>query len=124
MKSLTNLRLYVLLIAFVIVLAPTQAVNRTQNVITNPSISRRCDALIEKRQESISFKQKTYALLERNRKAMRSAPLTRKTIRKKLAKNYKNLNKRLELILYQIEQQEEQIIRKGCPSIPLSTLSL
>jgi hypothetical protein len=96
-----------------------KAYGSSSQVITNPAISRRCDALLKKRLKTIELKQKTYALIERNRQAFKSAPLNRKTIRKKLDRNHKYLQKRLEMAKFKVTQQEEQIIRKGCPSIPL-----
>ena len=39
--------------------------------------------------------------------------------RQKLVDNKVELKKKLKLMLFKIENQEEQIIRKGCPGIPL-----
>ena len=125
--GLTLFRLKMLAIIFIFTTLGTFAQENTPSqskVITDPAVSRRCKVLMKKRNERIEIKQKLYSLLERNKKAYKSAPLERKTWRKKLNRNYKDLKHRLDLTLDKIKYQEEQIIRKGCPGIPLYKPSL
>ena len=88
-------------------------------IITDPAISRRCEALLKSRNQNITNKQKIYALLERNSRAMKDLSQERKSWRQKLKVNRIELNKRLKLTLFKIQKEEEQIIRKGCPGVPL-----
>lgn len=90
-----------------------------RNVITDPSISRRCNALMSQRQLKIDHKQKLRNLLQRSKRLIQITPPERKTILTKLKKNYKHLSHELRLTLSQIQNKEETIIRKGCPGIKL-----
>ena len=118
MPSCATIKLMILL-RFIIIFGMLVTTTMAYELLTDPAVSRRCDALTKKRLSTIEFKQRVYALLERNKQALKAAPYNRKTLREKLKRNYKSLSKRLEMSHFQIEQQEEQIIRKGCPSIPL-----
>jgi hypothetical protein len=97
--------------------APCQDLKRT--VITDPSISRRCNALLEKRNKKITLRQRLQALLLRNERLTKIAPLEKITVRKKLKKSYGRLNNELRLINTKILNQEENLVRKGCPGIRL-----
>jgi len=90
-----------------------------KTVITDPSISRRCNALIKQRQQKIDHKQKIRNLLQRSKRLIQYTPPERKTILTKLRKNYKQLSRELRHTLNQIQNKEENIIRKGCPGIKL-----
>ena len=90
-----------------------------QTVITDPAISRRCSALIKQREEKIDHKQKIQSLLERSKRLLKLTPKERKTILSKLTKNRKRLKRELKLTLNQIQNKEENIVRKGCPGITL-----
>jgi hypothetical protein len=90
-----------------------------QSVITDPAISRRCSALMKQREQKIDHKQKIRGLLERSRRLIKITPPERKTVLKKLRKNYKSLSRELRHTLNQIQNKEESIIRKGCPGIVL-----
>jgi hypothetical protein len=88
-------------------------------IIIDPAVSRRCEALLKSRNQNITNKQKLYSLIERNRRALKEISRERKSWKQKLRTNQIELNKRLKLTLFQIEKEEEQIIRKGCPGVPL-----
>lgn len=90
-----------------------------QTVITDPSISRRCNALMKQRNQKIDHKQKIRSLLERNRRLIKITPPERQSLLKKLRKNFKSLSYELRHTLNQIQNKEESIIRKGCPGIVL-----
>jgi hypothetical protein len=88
-------------------------------VVTDPSISRRCGALMGKRNQKIDHKQKLKTLVIRNQKIQKIVPNEKRSIKQSLQKNLRHLEHELKLTLVQIQNQEENIIRKGCPGITL-----
>lgn len=88
-------------------------------VVTDPSISRRCEFLTEKRSFKLQHKQKILDLIDRNKHLQKVAPVTKVTLKKKLEINLGRLEQELILTLHQIQYQEENIVRKGCPGISL-----
>jgi len=90
-----------------------------RTVITDPSISRGCEILTEKRAQKIDNKQKILALIERNKHLQKITPPNRVSIKKKLEINLGHLEHELILTQTQIQYQEENIVRKGCPGISL-----
>lgn len=88
-------------------------------VVTDPSISRRCGALMGKRNLKIDHKQKLKTLVIRNQKIQKIVPNEKRSIKQSLQKNLRHLEHELKLTLVQIQNQEENIIRKGCPGITL-----
>lgn len=90
-----------------------------RTVITDPSISRRCDILTETRKEKIANKQRILAMIERNKHLQNITPENKITVKKKLETNLGHLEHELTLVLTQIQYQEENIIRKGCPGVTL-----
>lgn len=88
-------------------------------VVTDPSISRRCDALMNKRNLKIGHKQKLKSLIVRNQKIQKITPAEKRSIKQSLQKNLRHLEHELKLTLVQIQNQEENVIRKGCPGITL-----
>lgn len=90
-----------------------------RTVITDPSISRRCELLTEKRQEKIANKQRILALIEHNKHLQKITPENKVSLKKKLEVNLGHLEHELILTKTQIQYQEENIVRKGCPGITL-----
>lgn len=90
-----------------------------KTIITDPSISRRCDALMKQRNLKVEHKQKIMDLIQRNKQLISITPPERKTVVEKLRKNFKGLSRELRHTLNQIQHREESIIRKGCPGITL-----
>lgn len=90
-----------------------------RNVITDPSISRRCNALLSQRNLKIVHKQKLQSLILRNEKLQSITPPAKITLKKKLTRNKAGLKHELQLTLLKIKNQEENLIRKGCPGINL-----
>lgn len=90
-----------------------------RTVITDPSISRRCDILTETRKEKIANKQRILAMIERNKHLQNITPENKVTVKKKLEVNLGHLEHELTLVLTQIQYQEENIVRKGCPGVTL-----
>ncbi len=91
----------------------------TRTVINDPAISRRCELLVDKRNEKLFHKQKLMALIERNRHLQKVCPENKKSIKRKLELNLGHLEHELTLTQTQIQFHEENIIRKGCPGITL-----
>lgn len=108
-------------VAMLLLLTPTLASpqNYRSTVVTDPSISRRCDALINKRNLKVEHKQKLKGLIVRNQKVQKIVPSEKRSVRQNLQKNLNHLEHELKLTLVQIQNQEESIIRKGCPGITL-----
>jgi hypothetical protein len=91
----------------------------TGSVITDPSISARCDQLIKERQEKIQIKQRLFALIDRNQKLQQITPPNKKKVKILLEENHFRLQKELELSKLKIQTVTEDVIRKGCPGITL-----
>ena len=90
-----------------------------RTVITDPSISRRCEILAETRKEKIANKQRILAMIERNKHLQNITPENKVTVKKNLERNLGHLEHELTLIMTQIQYQEENIVRKGCPGVTL-----
>lgn len=117
-------RIYPLFLSFLVgftLISPTLSSGEDykRTVITDPSISRRCELLTEKRQEKIANKQRILALIERNKHLQKIAPENKVTVKRKLEENLGHLEHELILTQTQIQYQEESIVRKGCPGITL-----
>ncbi len=97
----------------------THAEDYKRTVITDPSISRRCELLTETRKEKIANKQRILAMIERNKHLQTITPENKVTLKKKLEVNLGHLEHELTLTLTQIQYQEENIVRKGCPGVTL-----
>lgn len=91
----------------------------SRSIITDPSISRRCDALVEARNDKLSYKQRIQALLKRCERLLKMAPPEKRTLVKKLSRTKGHLEQELQLAVDKLQNQEEDIIRKGCPGISL-----
>lgn len=100
-------------------ICPAQATDYRRTVITDPSISRRCEILTENRQEKMAHKQRIMALIDRNKHLQKITPENKLTVKRKLEVNLGHLEHELSLTLTQIQFHEENIVRKGCPGISL-----
>lgn len=89
------------------------------NVITDPAISRRCQELLEKRNEKVVLRQKLSGLLSRNERLQKITPAEKKSIIRELNANKLGISKELRLVNMRIQRYEEDLIRKGCPGIQL-----
>lgn len=90
-----------------------------RSVITDPSITRRCTSLTDKRVQKIDHKQNLQSLLSRNLKLQEFTPAQKKSIKRKLKSNESHLRHELELTGLKINRLEEDIVRQGCPGIYL-----
>lgn len=88
-------------------------------VVTDPSISRRCEELLHKRNQKIGHKQKLMELITRNRRLLKYIPKEKKSVKTKLIDNYGKLKNELRLSLIKITHFEESIVRTGCPGLAL-----
>jgi hypothetical protein len=107
------------LIIFVSYIGNLRAEDYKRSVINDPSISRRCELLTEARKNKILSKQRVAGLIERNRHLQEIVPENKMTLKKKLEVNLGHLEHELTLIQTQIQHNEENIVRKGCPGVTL-----
>lgn len=113
-------RICLLFLSFLVGISATSfGEDYKRTVITDPSISRRCELLTEKRQEKIANKQRILALIERNKHLQKITPENKVTVKRKLEVNLGHLEHELALTQTQIQFHEENIVRKGCPGITL-----
>ena len=90
-----------------------------ETIITDPSISRRCDDLTQKRSKKIKHKQRISALIQRNVKLQKSAPSNKKKVKRNLEINFKRLKNEYRLTKNKVARIEEVLVRNGCPGIAL-----
>lgn len=90
-----------------------------RSIITDPSISRRCDTLIEQRSRKIRHKQRLDALHLRNQQVQRLTPDNKATLRRRLESHHSRVQQEQRLALIEIQHLEERIVRQGCPGIRL-----
>lgn len=90
-----------------------------RSVITDPSLSRRCEALLEERNFKVQNKQRLESMIVRNQGLQRVAPENKVKARKKLERHLARVQQERELTLLQIQDIEETIVRQGCPGIQL-----
>ncbi|EQC52369.1 hypothetical protein M901_0433 [Bacteriovorax sp. DB6_IX] len=112
-------RCIICVILFSSALAYTGASNIQEAIITDPSISRRCESLVDNRRRKVKHRQRLTYLNERNKKLQKATPVAKKSIRQKLIENQKSIFKELRLTNLRIQDIEESIIRRGCPGISL-----
>lgn len=90
-----------------------------QDAITKPVLSLRCKELFRERAEKIKIQQKMNALLQRNDDLIKKSPKANESIKARLASNKVKVKNELYLVNLQIEAQEENIVRSGCPGLSL-----
>jgi hypothetical protein len=113
-------KLLIISLAFTIfTLGISYAEDYKRTVITDPNISRHCELLTERRQEKIANKQRILAMIERNKHLQKITPENKISVKNKLEINLGHLEHELVLTKTQIQYQEENIVRKGCPGISL-----
>ena len=91
----------------------------TNSVITDPSLSRRCEALLDELEKKRSHKQKLTELLVRNERMQRVTPKAKNQLKRNLELNHRKLDREIELARMKIQRQEETLIRGGCPGVVL-----
>lgn len=88
-------------------------------VLQDPAISRKCKALIDKRNNKILMTQKLKSLMSRNERLQAKLRPTQKLLEQKLLISKNELRRELGLSLEQVETMEENIIRSGCPGVSI-----
>ena len=85
----------------------------------SPKIGAHCKALLQKRRYVTELKQKATNLKKRAQENIKIDTNKRKTSVKKLEYILLELQNKIRLFSYQIENLNEQIVRNGCPGIVL-----
>jgi len=98
---------------------PSLAAQQYSSKVRDPSISRRCDALLEKLDRKRFHKRKIQELIVRNKRLRRVTPKNKKQVLSRLEINFKKLEREQSLSLIKIQKQEENLIRRGCPGVSL-----
>lgn len=89
------------------------------SVINDPSLSRRCEALLEELNQKRAHKQKLTELIVRNERMQRVTPTQKRQLKRNLELNYRKIERELDLSRMKIQRQEESLIRGGCPGVIL-----
>jgi hypothetical protein len=90
-----------------------------QDPITRPALSIRCKELLKERDLKVRHSQKLQALLQRNRDLIKKTPNAKETLHARIEAHQIRVRNELHLAELQIQTQEENIIRSGCPGISL-----
>lgn len=90
-----------------------------ETIITDPSITKKCEILITNRKKKVSHRQKLIALAKRNQKLQTQTPSEKESVRKKLIGNLQSIKREIILTNLKVRHVEEDIIRRGCPGIKL-----
>ena len=93
----------------------------TRSVLVDPAVSRRCRALLERRDDKVEVKNTLVSLLLRNRTLQRRAPERKVTVLKNLKMNEVLVEQKLERAVRRIRYMEEDIIRRGCPRVDITS---
>lgn len=89
------------------------------HTVTDPTLSLRCQMLIEKRNQKLQAKRRAQALLRRSQTLQEMAPQIKQSIRQRLEINSKKLEKGLSTLESRAQKITEDIVRKGCPGLSL-----
>ncbi|MEH0860951.1 MULTISPECIES: hypothetical protein [Halobacteriovorax] len=108
-----------ILLSSMIFVANTMAQSVSESIITDPSISRRCDDLMQQRQDKVQHRQRLLFLLDRNKNLLKDAPDNKVSIAKKLRANQYKVIQELKITNLKVIKLEEQIVRRGCPGLTL-----
>lgn len=104
---------------FIFLFIPITNLLSNSRLLLDPSITRRCEILIDQRKELISYKMRIIDLIERNKNLQEKAPENKISTKQKLALNLAKLKNELSLMETKISREEENIIKKGCPGLTL-----
>jgi hypothetical protein len=90
-----------------------------QDAITKPALSTRCKELFKERNHKIKMQQRLNALLQRNKDMIKKTPSNKQSIHSRLKATDIKIKNELHLTNLNIETQEENIVRSGCPGLSL-----
>jgi hypothetical protein len=90
-----------------------------QDPITRPALSLRCKELLKERDAKVRVQQRLQGLLQRNRDLIKKTPKAKETLHSRIQHHQIRVRNELHLAELQIQTQEENIVRSGCPGIAL-----
>lgn len=90
-----------------------------QDAITKPALSLRCKELLRERGEKVKMQQRLNALLQRNQDLIKKSPKAKPSMHNRLLSSQVKIKNEIHLTNLNIETQEENIVRSGCPGISL-----
>lgn len=90
-----------------------------QDAITKPVLSLRCKELFKERAQKIKMQQRLNGLLQRNEDLIKKSPSAKQSLHGRLESTRVKIKNELYLTNLQIESQEENIVRSGCPGLSL-----
>ena len=82
-----------------------------------PASSYHCSYLSEQRSEHLKIKQELVSLLERNSQIIKNTPREKESTYRKLVFLRGEIKFKLEKHIFKLKAVEENIVRRGCPSI-------
>lgn len=82
-----------------------------------PASSYHCNYLEEQRSEHLKIKQDIVSLLERNTQLIKNTPREKESSYRKLVFLRGEIKFKLEKHIFKLKAVEENIVRRGCPSI-------
>ena len=89
------------------------------NEITDPTISTKCQSKLRSREMKIKYKQKLWALLNRNKNLVKTIPSNRESLKKQLKLNYLALQREYGYTTNRIEVMTKNVVKSGCPGLKL-----
>lgn len=90
-----------------------------QDAITKPALSLRCKELLRERADKVKVQQRLNALLQRNQDLIKKSPKAKPSMHNRLLSSQVKIKNEIHLTNLNIETQEENIVRSGCPGISL-----
>lgn len=112
-------RRVIILILFMTLPAFAQVnLGNAKSVITTPSISSKCQSLIDKREQKLKMKQTLSALIERNIK-LQHQQITDQEVKRKLIANLRKLKHEYILAKNRVRYLTSEIVITGCPGVTL-----
>jgi hypothetical protein len=90
-----------------------------QDAITKPALSLRCKNMLQERDNKIKIQQRLNALFQRNKILLRKSEKSKASIHNKLLASQIRIKNEIHLNNLNIQTTEENIVRSGCPGIPL-----
>ena len=109
----------ILVITLFAALSPSEATAQKWrgSIIRDPDITTRCVGMQSQRREKIDHRRRLISLVRRNAELQKTSPKNRVSVRKRLLKNYHQLNHELRLATMKLHRIEEKLLRKGCPTL-------
>ncbi len=90
--------------------------SETGDIVVDPTIRLRCEALQIKKNKKIENKEGLLRALSKNNKLLENTPYNRTSVREKLTDNQKNLVELINTRTIQIKELNDFIVRRGCPA--------